>query len=1680
MKTFRFLLIGLLLASPAWAQFSGRSGIYGQGGGGGAATGLTFGVTTQTITTPGATASGLCIVSTGSGPYQWSAGACSGSAATAFSALTGSTNTTAAMVIGSGASLAVTGTGTNAATGFSMPATLTGTVTSGGMPYFSSTTALTSSGVLGLNALIVGGGAGGSPGTGSGDFTYATHTLTMGAAGLLNLSAGVATGFTLPAGAGFAPTVDGQIATNTTNHTLVYGGNGTALVSAVAATGTNTATTCTNQVITAISGIAAPTCSTVANAALSNSAITIGGTSVSLGSSTSSFPNPGAIGGTTPATGAFTTLSATGQFTSTLATGTAPFAVTSTTAVANLSIGGTAATATNVAGGGTGGVEYQSAANTSTFLASPTTSGHIFALAWEPIGSALAPVALDLATYLGSPANIGGTSAASGAFTTLSASSTVSGTGFSTYLASPPAIGGSAAAAGAFTTLSGSSTITFSGISGSTQCLHVNSSGVVTGTSADCGAVASLSGDGTIITNSASTGAVTLTIAGTSGGVPCFSSGSAWKSSAALTSTDLMVGGGAGNCPTVGNGDFTYATHTLASGASGILDLHSATGTAAFKVPSNSSNTATAAGVIDFDTSNTNFHIYANGADSIIAPFLASGSYSNNDCVKILVASGNLTLGDAGSACGSGGGSSALSSITAATGNNTIASGNNYNQIWNWALTSNGVTAMTFGETTAATGTGTNYIGQFSTKTGSTATPLNITSSLSGSQTLPSLSITPTWNTTGVVDAGILENVVNTASGANSLLLDLQVGGSSEFKVDTSGNITNGGTLTTGGTTSGIAMDCQTAATATSGFLGFTPPSSCSSGYGFYNLPTLPATAGPLVAGVASSNISAITVGTTTGSGNYVLSTSPALTTPNLGVPSAVTLTNATGLPCGALPALTGDATTSAASCATSVVAIEGGTIPASAGVLGTNSSRQPVAATAANVSSIYYIGGGGTAQAQTATLSPAVGSLTNGLVVNWLPLHANTGSGTTLAVNGLSAITIVKTGGSAVAANDLTTTAIATAIYDGTNFELQNPQTSGSSSGTVGNCSVADSVTYYSSTGTTVACTSEAGLDQYTYVAGGGTANAQTATLAPALGAYAAGVRVEWIPTAANTTTATLNVNGLGAKTLDKCGTSALVASDLTTTAVAVAIYDGTEFQLQNPQQVICGTVPNGSLASSAITIAGTSVALGSSTSSLPSPGAIGGTTAAAANFTTVGATGLGTFSAAGAASTAGLTVTGAPYTGGSATTNFPQFYVNDGTGPTTFSGNGTEFGVNSPSGFTGNFLDFHVNGGSSVASINYQGNGLFAGTLGVTGHVTLEGVTSTGATGTGNLVFSVSPTITGTLTAQNGSSFGGTAYSYGAPSTTGGAAVIVPATTYTVTGSATTANFQGEYHGVKTFTDASAGTITDLFGTLFSGPAAGAGSLTVTRAHTFGIVDSTSAASSITGGFIVATTLGTAATSVGIGGGNINAGGTGTFGGALSADGLSYPTSLTSGGACYASSTSAIACGGILNTNILVKGGGAGAAPTNSGITDNGTNITSSENLLLTGVMDGLAPITNTTGTTATLGAATYQSGYTFNQEATAATGVTYTLPATVKGAQYCVANSIVSGTGAADTGVLTVYPPSGSYVILKGVINTIGGGGTHGVASGGAAADAACFVANDATHWTVFPSSGIWTAN
>lgn len=103
--------------------------------------------------------------------------------------------------------------------------------------------------------------------------------------------------------------------------------------------------------------------------------------------------------------------------------------------------------------------------------------------------------------------------------------------------------------------------------------LHVVSDGTnyfaeTMGTGA-AGGVSSVSGDGTVITNSGSSGAVTLTIAGTSGGIPCFGSTSSWKSSALLAASGLVLGQGATNCPSTVAGITSDGTSKLILGVAG-------------------------------------------------------------------------------------------------------------------------------------------------------------------------------------------------------------------------------------------------------------------------------------------------------------------------------------------------------------------------------------------------------------------------------------------------------------------------------------------------------------------------------------------------------------------------------------------------------------------------------------------------------------------------------------------------------------------------------------------------------------------------------------------------------------------------------------------------------------------------------------------------------------------------------------------------------------------------------------------------------------------------------------------------------------------------------------------------------------------------------------------------------
>lgn len=80
---------------------------------------------------------------------------------------------------------------------------------------------------------------------------------------------------------------------------------------------------------------------------------------------------------------------------------------------------------------------------------------------------------------------------------------------------------------------------------------------------------------------------------------------------------------------------------------------------------------------------------------------------------------------------------------------------------------------------------------------------------------------------------------------------------------------------------------------------------------------------------------------------------------------------------------------------------------------------------------------------------------------------------------------------------------------------------------------------------------------------------NTITGSMTPDLTAYSAGMMVIFKSVNANTAAATLNIDGLGAKSIVKGNAAALAANDLLTTVTAAAIYDGTNFELLNPQTV-------------------------------------------------------------------------------------------------------------------------------------------------------------------------------------------------------------------------------------------------------------------------------------------------------------------------------------------------------------------------------------------------------------------------------------------------------------------------------------------------------------------------------
>ena len=181
-----------------------------------------------------------------------------------------------------------------------------------------------------------------------------------------------------------------------------------------------------------------------------------------------------------------------------------------------------------------------------------------------------------------------------------------------------------------------------------------------------------------------------------------------------------------------------------------------------------------------------------------------------------------------------------------------------------------------------------------------------------------------------------------------------------------------------------------------------------------------------------------------------------------------------------------------------------------------------------------------------------------------------------------------------------------------------------------------------------------------------------------------------------------------------------------------------------------------------------------------------------------------------------------------------------------------------------------------------------------------------------------------------------------------------------------------------------------------------------------------------------------------------------------------------------CYSNGTTWITAvsataGTVTTVSVATANGVSGSvanATTTPAITLTLGAITPSSSIA-TGIQDGQMPTAVTTGASATLGG-TYSTGLTINENATAATAITYTLPTAAPGKWYCVTNGY--NGSAANTGTLELLTSAaGQYIIFTdGSLSATGGY----VISAGAARDAACVVGQDSTHWILYPQSGTWT--
>lgn len=220
-----------------------------------------------------------------------------------------------------------------------------------------------------------------------------------------------------------------------------------------------------------------------------------------------------------------------------------------------------------------------------------------------------------------------------------------------------------------------------------------------------------------------------------------------------------------------------------------------------------------------------------------------------------------------------------------------------------------------------------------------------------------------------------------------------------------------------------------------------------------------------------------------------------------------------------------------------------------------------------------------GSGDAITATISSiGTSDFSDGAMLIIKANAACTGAANTpnLLINALPNRRIKKLGGSALVANDIISGMYCLLVFNHTQdcYYLLNPNATYLNRDGSAAMSADLPMGSHKITGLAagVAATDALNITQaqdsgYNYIAAGGSANAITAAFSPAYTAYTAG-QIYRVKTASpNTAQAvTIDVNGLGAKTIVRSDGSPLMVGDIRSGAIIELMYDGTNMQLLVP----------------------------------------------------------------------------------------------------------------------------------------------------------------------------------------------------------------------------------------------------------------------------------------------------------------------------------------------------------------------------------------------------------------------------------------------------------------------------------------------------------------------------------